>query len=149
ALQPAPNLDAQVCGLCRKLVDQEEPAMRQHRGGSDIHALKTVSSVRASATDVSSTCRVPLHGKSGKRRARSPSASIPPQLLGIAPAIEIKRVIEMPLAADGFVIVVALCGGKALEAFRDCLEAARFRREIAPRRVDAAHDQRQAADGLV
>src|SRR5947199_3024827 len=47
-----------VCGLCRKLVDEQEPAMRQHRGRSDIHALTTVSSRQASATYVSSTCRV-------------------------------------------------------------------------------------------
>src|SRR5262249_12119464 len=73
-------------------------------------------------------------------------ASIPPQLLGIAPAIEIKRIVEMPFAADRFVIVVALCGGKPLEAFGDCLEAGRLRREIAARRVGAAHDQGQPAD---
>ena len=49
--------------------------------------------------------------------------SIPPQLAGIAAAIEIKRVVEMPLAAQRFVIVVALRGGEPLETFRDRLEA--------------------------
>src|SRR5262249_19090360 len=76
-------------------------------------------------------------------------ASIPPQLGGIAAAIEIKRIIEMTLAADRLVVVVAVRGGKPLEPFRDRLETARLRREIAPRRVGTAHDQRQAVDRLV
>src|SRR5215831_8917327 len=51
------------------------------------------------------------------------NASVPPQLVGVAAAIEIKRIVEMPLAANCFVIVVALCGGEPLESFRDRLEA--------------------------
>jgi hypothetical protein len=49
--------------------------------------------------------------------------SIAAQLLGIAAAIEIERVVEMTLAADCFVIVVTLCGGESLEPFGDRLEA--------------------------
>src|SRR5262249_56275485 len=75
--------------------------------------------------------------------------SVAPQLLRIAAAIEIERVVEVPLAADGFVVVVALGGGETPEAFRDRLEAGGLRREIAMRRIGAAHDQRQAPDCLV
>src|SRR5262249_25603973 len=53
---------------------------------------------------------------------RTRARSIPSQLFGIAAAIEIKRIIEMPLAADRFVIVVALCGSEPPEPFRDRLE---------------------------
>ena len=42
---------------------------------------------------------------------------IPPQLLGVAAAIEVKRIVEMPLPADGFVVVVAFRGGQPFEAF--------------------------------
>src|SRR5262245_46605981 len=55
----------------------------------------------------------------------------------------------MPFAADGFVVVVALCGGQSLEPFRDRLEPGRLGRKIAMRRIGAAHNQRQAADGIV
>src|SRR5262245_39225809 len=51
------------------------------------------------------------------------NASVPSQLIGIAAAIEIKRIVKMPLAANCFVIVVAVCGGEPLESFRDRLEA--------------------------
>src|SRR5207245_10715861 len=68
----------------------------------------------------------------GARRTDKPSRldeneraarSIPAQLLWIAAAIEIERVVDMPLAAHRFVIVVAVCGGEPLEPFRDRLEA--------------------------
>src|SRR5262249_33804923 len=39
------------------------------------------------------------------------TATLPPQLVGVAAAIEIKRIVEMPLATNCFVIVVALRGG--------------------------------------
>src|SRR5262249_5191446 len=58
ALQPTPNLDAQICRLGRKLVDEQEPAMRQHRGRFELHGIKTVSRGPATATYVSSTCCV-------------------------------------------------------------------------------------------
>src|SRR5262245_17514407 len=85
----------------------------------------------------------------GQAPGATAAASIAPQLVGVAAAIEIKRVIEMPLAADRFVVVVTMGGGEPPEPFRDRLEAGRFRREIAPRRVGPAHDQRQAANRLV
>src|SRR5215475_13760041 len=50
------------------------------------------------------------------------NASVPLQLVGVAAAIEIKRIVEMPLATNCFVIVVALRGGEPLESFRDRLE---------------------------
>ncbi len=49
--------------------------------------------------------------------------SIGPEFVRVAAAIEIKRIVEMPLAANCLVIVVALCGGEPLESFRDRLEA--------------------------
>jgi hypothetical protein len=78
----------------------------------------------------------------GKHRAQSAIASIPPQLLGVAAAIEIKRVVKMPLAAEGFLVVVALGGGEPLEPFRDRLKArdsgVRSRRGVsAPRTINA------------
>ena len=98
--------------------------MRQHCGRSDIHALKTVSSTQASATDVSSTLPCAIAGDGGRQAPSATAiASIPPQLLGVTAAIEIKRVVKMPLAAEGFLVVVALGGGEPLEPFRDRLEA--------------------------
>jgi hypothetical protein len=74
---------------------------------------------------------------------------IPPQLLGVAAAKEVKRIVEMPLPADGFVVVVAFRGGQPLEAFGDRFQAGGLRREIGPSGVRAAHDGRQPVDGLV
>src|SRR5262249_166307 len=42
-LQPAPDLDAQICRLCRQLMDKQKPAVRQRSGCSDIHETNTVS----------------------------------------------------------------------------------------------------------
>src|SRR5215472_15305264 len=42
-LQPAPDLDAQICRLCRQLMDKQKPAVRQRPGCSYIHEIKTVS----------------------------------------------------------------------------------------------------------
>src|SRR5213080_1451483 len=61
--------------------------------------------------------------RTDKPSRRSAARSIPAQLLWIAAAIQIERVVEMPLAADRYVIVVAVCGGEPLEPFRDRLEA--------------------------
>jgi hypothetical protein len=65
--------------------------------------------------------RVEVKSDRGFRTMRA--RSVPPQLPGIAAAIEIKRVVEMSLAADCFMIVVALRGGEPLESFRDRLKA--------------------------
>ena len=59
-------------------------------------------------------------------RARHPAQralpSVPPQLLGIPAAVEIKSVIDGPLAADGLVIVVALGSGEPPETFGNRLK---------------------------
>ena len=43
-LQPPPDLDAEICRLRRKLMDEQEPAVDQRRMGSGIHGIDTVSS---------------------------------------------------------------------------------------------------------
>src|SRR6516164_4398846 len=42
-LQPAPDLDAQIGRLCRQLMDEQKPAVRQRSGCSDIHEINIVS----------------------------------------------------------------------------------------------------------
>src|SRR5262249_19868970 len=73
--------------------------------------------------------------------------SIAPQFFGIAAVIEIKSVINVALAADGLVIVVALGGRQALESFGDGLEAGRFGRQVGSPGIGAAHDGRYPFDG--
>ena len=43
-LQPPPDLDAEICRLRRKLMDEQEPAVDQRRMGSGIHGIDVVSS---------------------------------------------------------------------------------------------------------
>src|SRR2546430_6159772 len=72
---------------------------------------------------IMATARARRTDKPSRLENESAARSIPAQLLCIAAAIEIERVVEMPLAADRFVVVVAVCGGEPLEPFRDRLEA--------------------------
>ncbi len=55
----------------------------------------------------------------------------------------------MPLAADCFMIIVALGRGQPLETFGDSLETGRLGSEIGPPRICAAHDGCHAIDRLV
>src|SRR5260370_15625572 len=80
---------------------------------------------------------------------RLAGCSILPQFLGIAPAIEIKSIIEMPLPADCFMIVVAVSSSQPLEAFGDRLETRGLRREIGSPGIGAAHNERHSVDRLV
>jgi hypothetical protein len=68
------------------------------------------------------------------------TASVTPQLAGITPAIEVKRVIKVKLPPQGFVIVITLGSGEPLEPFGDGFEAPGLRGKIPLVRVSAAHD---------
>src|SRR5207302_91558 len=57
------------------------------------------------------------------------SVSIAPQLRGLTAAVEIERIIEMPLPADGLMVIVALSGRQPLEAFGDRFQPGRLRGE--------------------
>ena len=38
-LQPAPDVDPEICRLCRQLMDEQKPAVRESPGCSDIHGV--------------------------------------------------------------------------------------------------------------
>src|SRR5262249_51783668 len=103
-------------------------------------------SVAVRARPACNPCRAsPTVTVSASGRTRS----IASQLLGIAAIIEIKSVINVALAADGLVIVVALSRRQALEPFGDGLETGRFGRQVGSPGIGAAHDHRHPFDGLV